>query len=102
VERNHGLDHDRLVKELWLAGISTIEKANRFLRKTYLPKINAKFFRLAADTTDDHAPLGNVNLTDVTYFEYEKTVSKDYVVRFECRHFQIVKTNKSLSVLRTK
>ena len=30
-ERNHGLDQDRLVKELRLAGISTIEEANRFL-----------------------------------------------------------------------
>jgi hypothetical protein len=29
VERNHGLDQDRLVKELRLAGISTIQEANR-------------------------------------------------------------------------
>jgi hypothetical protein len=25
-----------------------------------------------------------------------RTVSNDYVVRFECRHFQILKTNKNL------
>jgi hypothetical protein len=36
VARNHGLDQDRLVKELQLAGISTIEDANRFLEETYL------------------------------------------------------------------
>ena len=45
VERNHGLDQDRLVKELRLAGISTIAGANRFLEKTHLPKMNRKFSR---------------------------------------------------------
>jgi hypothetical protein len=36
VERNHKLDQDRLVKELRLAGISTIEDGNKFLLETYL------------------------------------------------------------------
>jgi hypothetical protein len=31
VERNHGVDQDRLVKALRLEDISTIEEANRFL-----------------------------------------------------------------------
>jgi hypothetical protein len=35
VERNHGLDQDRLVKALRLAGISTIAEANLFLEGTY-------------------------------------------------------------------
>jgi hypothetical protein len=29
-------------------------------------------------------------------FEYERTVTNDYVVRFECRLFQILKANKVL------
>jgi hypothetical protein len=96
VERNHALDQDRLVKELRLAGISTIEEANKFLNETYLPKMNAKFSRPAADTADAHIPLGNVNLPDILCLEYERTVSNDYVVRFECRHFQILKSNRNL------
>jgi hypothetical protein len=51
VERNHGLDQDRLVKELRLAGISTIEQANRFLLETYLPR---EFARPAASREDAH------------------------------------------------
>jgi transposase len=43
VERNHGVDQDRLVKELRLAGICTIEAANEFLEKYYLPKMDRKF-----------------------------------------------------------
>jgi hypothetical protein len=96
VERNHGLDQDRLVKELRLAGISTIEEANRFLDETYLPKMNGKFSRPAAEATDAHVPLGTVDLKDILCFEYERMVTNDYVVRFECRLFQILKANKTL------
>jgi hypothetical protein len=96
VEGNHGLDQDRLVKELRLAGISTIEEANRFLEERYLSKMDGKFSRPAADGTDAHMPLGRVDLTDILCFEYERTVTNDYVVRFECRLFQIGKANKAL------
>ncbi len=34
---------DRLPKELALAGITTVEAANRFLREGYLPEHNARF-----------------------------------------------------------
>jgi transposase len=96
VERNHGVDQDRLVKELRLAGISTIDEANGFLEKTYLPKMNKKFARPAARPEDAHAPLGNANLKDIMCFEYERTVGSDYVIRFETRLFQILKTKKPL------
>jgi len=52
VMRNHGTEQDRLVKELRLAGISTIAEANNFLEKTYLPKMNKKFTRPPADTAE--------------------------------------------------
>jgi hypothetical protein len=93
VGRNHALDQDRLVKELRLKNISTIEDANKFLNETYLPKMNGKFSRPAADAADAHIPPGNVNLSDILCREYERTVSSDYAVRFENRHFQILKTN---------
>ena len=60
VERKHGLDQDRLVKELRLAGISAIEGANKFLLETYPPKINAKFSRPAKSPQDAHIPLLNM------------------------------------------
>jgi hypothetical protein len=33
---------------------------------------------------------------DILCFEYERTLTNDYVVRFECRLFQILKTSKTL------
>ena len=96
VERNHGVDQDRLVKELRLAGISTIAGANRFLEKTYLPKMNRKFSRPAAQPEDAHVPLGKVNLKNIMCLEYERTVANNYVIRFETRLFQILKTKTPL------
>ena len=42
-ERAFGTLQDRLVKELKLAGITTVEAANAFLREVYLPAHNARF-----------------------------------------------------------
>jgi transposase len=42
-ERAFGTLQDRLPKELALAGITTVEAANRFLREVYLPEHNARF-----------------------------------------------------------
>jgi hypothetical protein len=96
VERNHGVDQDRLVKELRLAGISTITEANLFLEKTYLPKMNRKFSRPAAKPEDAHVPLGNIDLKNIMCLEYERVVANNYVLRFETRLFQILKTKKPL------
>ena len=102
VERNHGIDQDRLVKELRLKGISTIAEANTFLEKTYLPKMNRKFSRLPADASDAHVPVGNVNLKEIFCFEHKRTVGNDYVVRFEKRLFQILKTSTFFPALKIK
>jgi len=90
VERNHGVDQDRLVKELRLAGISTLEQANIFLLETYLPYMNDKFSRAPKSTDDAHVRLGVVSLDDILCMEYDRKVSKDYIIRFECRLFQIL------------
>jgi transposase len=94
VERNHGVYQDRFVKELRLAGISGIEAANRFLAKTYLPKINRKFSRPAADPIDAHVPLLGVDLREIFCFEHKRVVSNDFVIRFETRLFQIRPENQ--------
>jgi hypothetical protein len=40
--------------------------------------------------------MGKRNLREILCFEYRRSVSRDYVVRFECRLFQILKTSKIL------
>ena len=96
VERNHGVDQDRLIKELRLEGICTIDEANKFLLKTYLPKMNAKFSRPARSADDAHVHLGKVKLDDILCMEFERCISKDFIVRFQSRLFQVLKANKPL------
>ena len=90
VERCHGVDQDRLVKELRLRRISSLEKANSFLVETYLPFMNSKFSRLPKHTDDAHVSHGDVSLDDILCMEFDRKVSKDYIIRFECRLFQIL------------
>jgi len=90
VERNHGVDQDHLVKELRLAGISSVEKANAFLLETYLPYMNSKFSRPPQNADDAHVKPGTAVLDDILCMEHDRKVSKDYIVRFECRLFQIL------------
>jgi hypothetical protein len=90
VERNHGVDQKRLIKEMRLENISTIEQANIFLTEYYLPKMNGKFTRPPKNADDAHVKLGKANLADILCTEDERTVSKDFIVRFECRLFQIL------------
>ena len=96
VQRNHGVDQDRLVKALRLEGISTIEKANKFLIETYLPKMNEKFSRPARNNDDAHVNLGKANLDNILCMDFDRSISKDFIVRFQTRLFQVLKTNKPL------
>ena len=92
VERNHAVYQDRFVKELRLEDISTIDKANQFLATSYLALINKKFAVSAKENEDAHAPLiDNSDLREIFCFEYRRSVSKDFVVQFERRLFQIDK-----------
>jgi transposase len=96
VERNHGVDQDRLIKALRLEGIGTIEDADKFLLETYLPKMNAKFSRPARNNDDAHVNLGKIKLDDILCMEFDRRISKDFIVRFETRLFQILESNKPL------
>lgn len=43
IERDNGTFQDRLVNELRLNGITTIEEANKYLIEVFIPKFNTKF-----------------------------------------------------------
>jgi len=96
VERNHGVDQDRLVKALRLEGICAIDEANRFLMETYLPKMNEKFSRPARSGEDAHVNPGKVKLDNILCMEFDRRISKDFIVRFQARLFQVLSTNKPL------
>jgi hypothetical protein len=90
VERAHGTHQDRLIKKLRLAGINDYETANRYLRRQYWPQHNRRFAVAPAEAVDFHEPVpAGVKLDDVFSLEQERTVSNDWVVRYENRYLQI-------------
>ena len=90
VERAHGTHQDRLIKKLRLAGIRDYEAANRYLRTRYWPQHNRRFAVAPAEAVDFHerVPAG-MDLDAIFSLEHERTVSDDWVVRYDNRFLQI-------------
>jgi hypothetical protein len=89
VERSFQTDQDRLVKELRLRGIATIEAANAYLEAEYVPMLNRRFARRAASRVDAHRPIRGYDLAAILSVQTVRTVANDYTVRHEGRRYQI-------------
>lgn len=91
VERMNGTLQDRLVKELRLAGITTIDEANEFLEK-YIPKFNAKFAVAPKRKSDLHKTTGKQikeKLPQIFSIQDQRKVNNDYTVQFKNNFFQL-------------
>jgi len=90
IERNHGTQQDRLVKKLRRQGIADVAAANTFLEREYWAAHNARFAQGATSADDFHVarPRG-LRLDTVFRLEEERTVSNDWVVRYDNRFFQL-------------
>ncbi|MBN2547245.1 MAG: ISNCY family transposase [Spirochaetes bacterium] len=97
VERNHAVYQDRFVKELRLLKINNIKGANELLKTSFIDNLNKKFSLKAANEKDFHRSIAkSLDLRNVFCYESIRTVSNDYVVRYENKLFQIHKDNKLL------
>lgn len=91
-ERSFGTWQGRLPQELRLAGITTPEGANRFLRERYIGEFNAKFTVKAAERGTAFQRCGRRDLDWVFTVQTERTVARDNTVSFRDRSWQIEKT----------
>lgn len=90
VERSFRTHQNRLVKELRLAGISTVEEANPFLQKVYIPKHNARFAVPPTDPGNAHRPLlPQHKLQEVLSIRRPRVVANDFTLRQHNRFFQL-------------
>ncbi len=77
VERKNGIFQDRLIKEMRLEGINTIEEGNAFLPH-FLKKHNKQFGKEAASPEDAHRPLrAQDNLKQIFARKDQRKLSKD-------------------------
>lgn len=79
-ERMNRTLQGRLVNELRVAQIRTLEAANRYLRQRFVPTLNATFGRAPADPTSAFVPLGRGDLEQILCHEEARTVARDNTV----------------------
>jgi transposase len=103
VERAHGTHQDRLVKHLRVQNINTHQAANRFIAEQYLAEHNQRFAKAAAQVADYHRPAPSAErLHQIFRLEYERTISNDWVVRHNRRHFQLPRQSRHYAPARSK
>lgn len=101
-ERAFGTLQDRLPKEFQLAGITTVDAANRFLKDVYLPEHNARFSgapeqpetAFVADLAGAHR--------DILCVHEERVVGNDNTVRYHGLFLQIPPSPVRPHFVRTK
>jgi len=91
-ERNFGTWQGRLPQELRLAGIRTLEGANRFLREHYMTEFNRRFAVPAVEVGTAFVPARRRDLDRVFSLQHERVVNRDNTVQLDQRVLQIEKT----------
>ena len=89
IERLFKTLQDRLVKEMRLRGIRTIEEANRFLEE-YLPVYNRRFAVCAKEEDNLHRPVGKeVDLDGILCIKTERALRNDFTVAHNNKLYQV-------------
>ncbi len=91
-ERSFGTWQGRLPQELRLAGISTVEGANTFLREHYIGEFNSKFKVAAEEKGTAFRRTSRTDLNWIFTVQTERVVNKDNTVAIADRSWQIDQT----------
>ena len=84
IERLFETLQDRLVKELRLAGIATLEAANRFLELHFIPEWEQRFSVAPRQARNAHRPLGREHrLEEILSVRAARKVAQDHTVSWE-------------------
>jgi hypothetical protein len=95
VERAHLTMQDRLVKELRLEGISTIEAANAFM-PAYVADYNALFGKVARDAHDAHRPVRpDEDLDSIFAWREQRKVINNLTLHYERKLYLLANTPKN-------
>jgi hypothetical protein len=99
VERKNGVLQDRLVKEMRLQGISSMQAANAYLEKTHLAEHNAAFAARPREADDVHRPVSAwICMEEILCVREERAVGQDWCVRWKNNWLQIAKSHARLEL----
>ena len=92
VEKSFRTHQDRLVKEMRIRSITTIEEANKFLESYYIDKHNRKFAKKATAEGDLHRPVERNHDLDIIFsIQAIRKLANDWTIRYNNRLFQLEK-----------
>jgi transposase len=98
VERTNKTLQDRLVKELRLLNISTIEEANAFL-PTFLEEYNRRFAVIPKSSINAHRPLlKEHDLEQIFTIKQERHLSKNLTIQYKNIIYQIISDRESYAL----
>ena len=90
VERSFQTAQDRLVKGLRVAGVGTLDHANRYLQEDFLSWWNQHLAVVPANPADAHRPLDKAyDLNSILSYVDTRQVASDYTIRFQGKIYQI-------------
>jgi hypothetical protein len=102
IERSFGTLQDRLVKEMRLAGIATIEAANAFL-PGFLVDHNRRFAKEPISPSDAHRPVPQeMVLEDIFTWKEERTLTRNLTLQYDKILFLLEPNAITLSLARQK
>lgn len=96
VERLFETLQDRLVKELRLRGIQSIDLANEFLKTEYIDRHNAMFAVKAKSESDLHRSIAGYNFEEIFSIKERRIVHFDMTIRYKNNWFQLEKKQPTL------
>ena len=102
IERAFGTLQDRMVKELRLAGVSSIAAANAWL-PGFITAYNTRFSRDPANAKDLHRPLAQADeLDEILAWREERTVTRNLTLHYDRMMLLLDPTSLARSLVRKK
>ncbi len=99
IERLFRTFQDRVIKEMRLRGIRTIEEGNRFLEE-YLPLYKKRFSVRPRGKEDLHRPLPRgMDLSAILCIKTERTLRNDFTVVHNHKLYQVEEATKASKVI---
>lgn len=95
----------RLVRELRLASISTIDEANQFVKQVFIPEFNAKFSVVSKKRGNLHRKLTKIErakLDQIFSGQEIRYINNDFTVRYMGKWFQLAEKQPCLVLRKDK
>jgi len=103
VERLFGTLQDRLVKEMRVAGVASMDAANEFLEEQFIPFWKDRFTVEAVEEMDAHRPLPEgVELAALFAETEERVLRPDFTFRYRNIHYQVTAEEAEPGMVGTK